>query len=171
MYISTFLTLSLVPMQLNWFARALSSLVNETRRTLAFSCRIFDWLIDSSAGSDCFHTLAHLVNIMRADRRLSSRLVRHIEFSELFPIKLLSRWSASFVSVGARDTSTSLALTRSCTYKYFTFTCRFLLDKPCLCASAPAALPSHRSLILDRMPRSLRIAFTCSRSAHPAPSA
>ena len=74
-------------------------------------------------------------------------------------------------SVGTRDTSTSLAYSRSCTCKYFTFTCRVLLDKPCLCASDLAALASHRRSILALMPRSFRIAFTNSPSAHPATSA
>ena len=74
-------------MQLSWFARALSSLVNEILSHL----RLVDRLPVPTVS---IHS--HLVNIILADRRLSSRLVRHIEFSELFPIKLLSRYSRHF---------------------------------------------------------------------------
>ena len=93
-----------------------------------------------------------------------------IAFSELLTINLLRNSNpqlgkrfvpvaAKFVSVATLDTSTSLASTSSCTYKYFTFTCRVRLDKPCLCTNAFAALASHRRLILARTPRSFRIAF------------
>ena len=79
---------------------------------------------------------------------------------------------AKFVSVATLDTSTSHALTRSCTYKYSTFTCRVRLDKPCPCANARAPpWRPHRRFILARMPRSFRLAFTHNPSAHPAPSA
>ena len=113
--------------------------------------------------------LSRLVNIIRADRRLSSRLIRRLALQSLVGTSsrsLSHQILEEFPSVWQvvrpdvrqiRFCWYSRHFDFSCTYKYFTFTCRVFLDKLCLCATALAALASHRRLILALLSRAVHL--------------